>query len=298
MSVEPAALPILGTPPADPEAGSGKGAGDENFPVGSFLIARRLRAHVAAYYAFARAADDIADHPTLAPADKITRLDALEAALAGAPGYGSGYGKAHRLRESLRTCGISDARGRDLLSAFRQDALKRRYASWSELMDYCRRSADPVGRFLLDLHGEDPAIYPASDALCSALQVLNHIQDCAKDYREIDRVYIPADWLNDAGASLADLTSDHASPALRRVLDQMLDATDLLVRAAHALPRRLKSARLAMESATIVALARKLARRLRRQDPLAMRVALSPADFTTALIEGVWVGLFRRGGAG
>ena len=81
----------------------------------------------------------------------------------------------------------------DLLEAFRRDVTKLRYADWDELMDYCRYSATPVGRFVLDVHGESAPTWPANDALCAALQVINHLQDCAKDYREIDRVYLPLD---------------------------------------------------------------------------------------------------------
>ncbi|TXG84790.1 MAG: squalene synthase HpnC [Sphingomonadales bacterium] len=277
-----------------PEANSGKGAADENFPVGSFLIASHLRPHVAAFYAFARAADDIADHAELAADDKIARLDALEAALTGQQGFGAGYAKAHRLRESLAQCGVTDAHARALLSAFRQDATKTRYANWAELHDYCRRSADPVGRFLLDLHGEDPALYPASDALCSALQVLNHLQDMGDDLQEIDRCYVALDWLTAAGGSIDDVRAARLTPALRTTMHQMLDATDIWVRQARALPRGLKDRRLAMESAVIVALARKLSTRLRRGDPLATRVKLSKFDFLAAFMEGVFVGLFAR----
>lgn len=277
-----------------PEANSGKGAADENFPVGSFLIASHLRPHVAAFYAFARAADDIADHAELAADDKIARLDALEAALTGQQGFGAGYAKAHRLRESLAQCGVTDAHARALLSAFRQDATKTRYANWAELHDYCRRSADPVGRFLLDLHGEDPALYPASDALCSALQVLNHLQDMGDDLQEIDRCYVALDWLAAAGGSIDDVRAARLTPALRTTMHQMLDATDIWVRQARALPRGLKDRRLAMESAVIVALARKLSTRLRRGDPLATRVKLSKFDFLAAFMEGVFVGLFAR----
>lgn len=277
-----------------PEANSGKGASDENFPVGSFLLASHLRPHVAAFYAFARAADDIADHAELAPDDKIARLDALEAALTGQQGFGAGYAKAHRLRESLAQCGVTDAHARALLSAFRQDATKTRYANWAELHDYCRRSADPVGRFLLDLHGEDPALYPASDALCSALQVLNHLQDMDDDLRQIDRCYVALDWLAAADGSIDDVRAPRLSPALRTTMDQMLEATDIWIRQARALPRGLKDRRLAMESAVIVALARKLSARLRRGDPLATRVKLSKFDFLAAFMEGAFIGLFAR----
>ncbi|MDZ7712601.1 MAG: squalene/phytoene synthase family protein [Rhodovibrio sp.] len=135
------------------ETPSGKGRGDENFPVASRLIAPRLRGHVMAYYAFARAADDIADNPELAPADKIDRLDRLGAALRGEASRDD-VPVADRLRASLLETGVPLECGLDLLTAFKQDAVKGRYADWEELLGYCVNSANPVGRFLLDLHGE------------------------------------------------------------------------------------------------------------------------------------------------
>ena len=134
------------------EAWSGKDRGDENFPVGSALISARLRPHVHAFYAFARNADDIADSPDLAPEDKVRRLDAMQAVLLGEAADGSP--SATQLRASLAECGVTPRHATDLLVAFRQDAVKNRYANWDELLDYCRVSAMPVGRHVLDLHGE------------------------------------------------------------------------------------------------------------------------------------------------
>lgn len=256
------------------EMPSGKGAGDENFPVGSFLIAKSLRPHVAAFYAFARAADDIADNAVLTADEKVARLDAFDKALC----HGSddpALAKPARLRESLRRTGVSEVHGRDLLRAFRQDALKTRYRSWEDLMGYCRLSASPVGRYLLDLHGEDPAGYATSDPLCDALQVINHLQDCRSDYLEMDRVYLPLDWLAAEGATVEDLDRLAATPGMRRVLDRCLDGCEALMRRANALPGRLQSRRLGAESAVIVALANHLIRALRARDPIRERVAFS-----------------------
>ncbi|MBY0447509.1 MAG: squalene synthase HpnC [Hyphomonadaceae bacterium] len=280
--------------PSAPEKPSGKGAKDENFPVGSFLIRAALRPDVAAYYAFARAGDDIGDDPELSPEEKVHRLDAFAAALRGEPGYGAGYAKAHALRERLQARDIPLARGLDLLSAFRQDALKSRYATFAELEDYCARSANPVGRFLVDLHGESKALYPASDALCSALQVLNHLQDCKKDLLEIDRVYVPADWLAEQGASVEALRGPALTPGLRAVLDRMLERCEAWVQEAQPLARGMRDARFAMEAHTIVSLAARLCVLLRRGDPLAARVALRKSDFAAAGLAGVWLALFGR----
>lgn len=275
-----------------PETPSGKAAGDENFPVGSALLPAALRPDVACYYAFARAIDDIADNPALAPDDKIARLDGFEAVLMGERAAGEGFEKAARLRACLLRRDIPLRHGADLCVAFRQDAIKPGYADWTDLMGYCENSANPVGRFLIDLHGEDRAAYAPSDALCSALQVLNHLQDCGDDYRALDRVYLPRDWLAAEGASVAELDRSSLTPEMRRVIDRSLDATDQLIAEARALPGRIANRRFAMECATIVALAVRLSARLRANDPLAQRVALSKWDFGRAALTGIGRGLF------
>ncbi|MGF1544147.1 MAG: squalene synthase HpnC [Parvularculaceae bacterium] len=276
------------------EKPSGKGAGDENFPVGSFLLERRLRPHVATYYAFARAIDDIADDPELDAEEKIRRLQGMAAALKGEAGYDVGYEKAHALRESLAAAKVATARGSDLIAAFVQDCRKRRYATWDELLGYCALSANPVGRYLLDLHGEDPSGYASSDALCTVLQIVNHLQDCGDARRALDRVYVIEPWLREHGGAVEDLDAPVASAALRRTMDRMLDGCDALMVEARALAPRLKSRRLAMESAVIVRLADRLIARLRVGDPLATRVALTKPDFLRAGTTGVWQGLFGR----
>lgn len=268
------------------ETPSGKGAGDENFPVGSWLLPRPLRPHVATYYAFARAIDDIADNPALAPDDKIHRLEGFAQALQNGSADPD-YAKADALRRTLAATGIHVRHGLDLISAFKQDAVKSRYADWSELIDYCLRSAAPVGRFLCDLHGEDPALYPLSDALCNALQVINHLQDCAKDYAAMDRVYLPQEWMSAAGTSVNDLAKDAATPGLRRVLDQCLEGTERLMVEARRLPKAMDHKSLAAETAVIVSVADTLVARLRRQDPIARRVALGPFGFAGASLAGL-----------
>lgn len=275
------------------ETPSGKGAGDENFPVGSFLLPRALRPHVAVFYAFARAIDDIADNPALKPEDKIARLDAFERAVRGtlsAPGLE----KAVLMHESLQKTGITPQHCCDLISAFKQDAVKLRYADWGELIDYCNRSAAPVGRYLLDLHGERVADYPPSDALCNALQVINHLQDCADDYANLDRVYIPEDYLRAEGLTVAVLKARDGGAAFRRVLDRCLDSLAPILAEAKRLPLVLKSRRLALESGAIVSLAQRLTGRLAKEDPIGSRVALSkPAMAVTAAL-GVAETLLRR----
>ncbi len=276
------------------ETPSGKGAGDENFPVGSWLLPARLRPHVAAFYRFARAIDDIADNPALAPADKIARLDRFAGAITGAETGDPALATAHRLRASLAETEVSAQHCLDLIAAFKRDAVKPRTDDWADLMGYCEVSANPVGRYLLDLHGEAVSGYAASDALCSALQVLNHLQDCQDDYRTLDRVYLPGDWLAAAGVSVAALDEVRCAPALRQVLDRCLDRVEDLLVEARRLPGRLRNPRLAMESAVILRLAERLTRRLRRGDPLAARVALGRLDFLLCGIGGIGGVLLQR----
>jgi hydroxysqualene synthase len=273
------------------ETPSGKGRGGENFPVGSWLIRRDLRPHVHAFYRFARNADDVADNSELTPEDKLHRLDRMAEVLEGSLGGGSPAAVA--MRASLAKTGTTSAHCHDLLKAFRLDAIKSRYRDWDDLMDYCRYSAAPVGRQLLDLHGEGRETWPPSDALCAALQVLNHIQDCAVDYRALDRVYVPLDALGRAGLGVEVLAEPVASPAMRQVLDELLDRTEALIAVAQALPARVRARGLRWESAVIVALAGRLAQRLRRGDPLAGRVKLSGCDFATAFLKSIFAP--RRG---
>jgi len=281
---------------ANVETPSGKGARDENFPVGSFLLPKRLRPHVAKYYAFARTIDDIADNPDLTAQDKIARLKGFDAALNGAPGLQQGYEKAHELRLSLAQTNVAARHGSDLVAAFIQDAEKSRYADWDELIGYCNLSANPVGRYLLDLHGEDNSGYHYSDALCTLLQIVNHLQDCGDDKRTLDRVYILGDWLEEEGGTVDHLDKPQTTPALRRVIDRMLDGCDMLLLDARQLPPALNSRSLAMESAVIVKLAERLMALLRKGDPLATRVALSKVDFARAGIAGAFRGFFAAGG--
>lgn len=269
------------------ERPSGKGAADENFPVGSWLLPARLRRHIASFYAYARAIDDIADDPHLDPQEKIGRLDRFARAVAGKDTGDPALRKAHDIRRSLRETGVTHRHCVDLTRAFKQDAVKLRYDDWDDLMGYCNFSAAPVGRYLVDLHGQPSSAYPASDALCNALQVLNHLQDCADDYSALNRVYLPRDWIGEAGSSVEDLALGRSTPALREVMDRCLDATGRLLVLARALPGQLHNLRFAMEAAVIVAIADRLCAELRRRDPLAERVVLGRLQFLGCFLAGV-----------
>ena len=254
---------------------SGKGHRDENFPVASFLIARRLRPAVMAFYRVARMADDVADNATAAPRDKDARLAAIEASLSGAS---DAIAPAAALREIMQAQAISPRHILDLLEAFRRDVRKIRYENWAELMDYCRYSAVPVGRFVLEVHGESPATWPASDALCAALQVINHLQDCGEDYRQLNRVYLPLDALGAAGVDVTALRAGQASPALQTVIADLARRTLGLLRTAKPLASEVGDLRLRLEIGVIHALAVDLAGRLTRCDPLSKPVRHRPLE--------------------
>ena len=283
MTVEPTVLRHEGVQSI--ETPSGKWRSAENFPVGSFLIRRDLRPHVHAFYRFARHADDIADNPALSADEKIRRLDRMAAILDGAAGDDSPAAKA--MRESLVETRMTAQHCHDVLHAFRLDVTKLRYHDWNDLMAYCYYSASPVGRQLLDLHSESRETWPASDALCSALQVLNHLQDCSDDYRLLDRVYLPMTDLAAEGIGVETLAKSASCSRLRRVLDRVLDRTDALVATARGLPPLVVSSGLRWECAVIVELATRLLHRLRRRDPLADRVRLQKSDFLAAFVVGV-----------
>jgi len=278
MNQMTATAPEIATP-------SGKNKSTENFPVGSALIRPDLRSHVHAYYRWARMADDIADNPALSPDDKIRRLDLMEEVLLH-PSR-TDIPVAAAMRESLKATKLPPVNCTDLLIAFRMDATKQRYADWAELMHYCRYSASPVGRYLLTLHGEAEDSLPPSDALCNALQVINHLQDCAVDHREMDRVYVPLDHLQAEGIDVTALTASKSSPALRHVLDHLLNETEALMVEARRLPGRVRDLRMRAESAIIVRLADKLIAALRAKDPLAMRVKLKKPAIAMAAVEGI-----------
>lgn len=247
---------------------SGKAHTQENFPVAR-LFAARHRAAVLAFYQFARTGDDIADHPTAPAHEKLARLDAMRATLLGETDIDA---TALALRRICAERDITTAHGLDLLKAFTADVTVHRYATWDALIQYCRYSAMPVGRFVCDVHGESQALWPANDALCAALQIVNHLQDCGEDYRALDRVYLPRDALAAEGASVEDLGAPTAAPALRRAIAVLAARTQGLLAQSRPFARLIADTRLGVEVAIIQALASDLAVKLTRRDPLSERV--------------------------
>jgi squalene synthase HpnC len=271
-----------------------KGHKAENFPVASFVIKPRHRAVVMAFYGFARAADDIADHPSLPAAERLAHLERMRATLAG---ESDDDPASFALRRAQENHGLDARHGLDLLRAFRQDVTKSRYADWAELMDYCRYSAMPVGRFVLDVHGEAQSTWPASDALCAALQVINHLQDCAKDYRELDRVYVSQDAMAAAGTGVEALAAPRSSAALRSVIVGMARRTEQLLDQSRPFARQVRDGRLAYEVALIQRIAEDLTARLIARDPLCDRVHHRPLEVAGLAILAAFDQIAGRGRA-
>jgi squalene synthase HpnC len=269
---------------------SGKGHRDENFPVASRLIQPRHRPAILAFYNFVRTADDIADHPTLTEGEKIILLDRLEGALLD----GTGDASAVALHHAQQERGLSPQHAQDLLRAFRLDVTKRRYADWNDLIDYCSYSAMPVGRFVLDVHGESREVWRLSDPLCAALQVINHLQDCGEDYRNLDRVYIPCDALAAAGADIESLGQPRASPQLRACLSGLAARTAGLLRESAPFSRSIADLRLSLEVSVIQKLAERLTELLASRDPLSEKVHLGKAGVAGRSLIGLIYGLSHR----
>ncbi|MCP1659611.1 squalene synthase HpnC [Neisseria perflava] len=214
----------------------------ENFPVGSLAMPRRLRKPIHAIYAFARTADDIADE---GEADNAARLQGLQDLAAELDRIAADQAPQTPLmqrlqNEALRPFALPLEPFYDLLSAFKQDVVKKRYQNFGELVDYCRRSANPVGRILLHLYGEtDPVSIARSDGICTALQLINFWQDVAVDWQK-ERVYIPQDDLQKFGVSEAQIAARQADFAFQRLMAYESDRAFQMLKAGSPLGTTLK----------------------------------------------------------
>jgi hydroxysqualene synthase len=272
---------------------SGKGHRDENFPVASWLIHPRHRDAILAFYNFVRTADDIADHATLPPAEKLRLLDRLDGGLTGANDEDA---VAVRLRAVLAGRGLSPKHAQDLLAAFKLDVTKLRYRDWDDLISYCSLSAMPVGRFVCDVHGEERAVWPANDALCAALQIINHLQDCKDDFLNLDRVYVPQDMLAASGTTVEALGAARATPTLLDCLHKLAERTDRLLGESDDFAVLISDRRLGLEVAVINTLAHRLTRMLMARDPLSETVHLGVPAVAGLTVAGILNGAARRFG--
>jgi squalene synthase HpnC len=209
-------------------------------------------------------------------------------------GRGDSQPEAVNLRRALAERSMPPRHALDVLIAFRMDVTKLRYENWDEVIHYCRYSAMPVGRFMLDVHGESTSTWAASDALCAGLQINNHLQDCGKDYKDLNRVYLPRDALATAGASVEALGEGRASPALLQCLHSLAARTEVLLNESKSLSAEVKDFRLGLEISVIQAFADKIVRLLKVRDPLSQTVHLGPMELLAHSIGGVTREITRR----
>jgi len=273
------------------ELRSGKTHRDENFPVASWIIHPRHRALILAFYNFVRTADDIADHATLGAPEKLRLLDLLEAELLG---NGDTQPEAVNLRRALAERSMPPRHALDVLIAFRMDVTKLRYENWDEVIHYCRYSAMPVGRFMLDVHGESTSTWAASDALCAGLQINNHLQDCGKDFRDLNRVYLPRDALAAAGASVEELGQARSSKPLLQCLHALAVRTEALLDESKSLGAEVRDFRLGCEISVIQAFADRIVGLLKVRDPLSERVHLGALELLAHSLGGIAGEMARR----
>jgi squalene synthase HpnC len=261
----------------------------ENFPVASWVLPARLRGPVRAIYAFARQADDLADEGNAPPQARLRSLAAFSAEL---DRIGSGQAPQSALFQSLagviREHDLPLALFHDLLSAFSQDVVKRRYADFGEVMDYCRRSANPIGRLLLHLYGETgPRSLAYSDGICASLQLVNFLQDIEIDYGK-DRIYLPQDEMQRYGVSEQQIARREAGGAWRTFMLHQIDRARRMLRAGAPLGRVLKG-RVGLELRMIVLGGERILKKLHEAegDVFRQRPVLKRSDWAYMFLRGL-----------
>lgn len=260
----------------------------ENFPVASLLLPKKIRRFMLAFYNFARHADDIADHTTIKQGERLKTLMQINDAFIDGnemkmPEWGIEYLKIVKQ-------GHCDSRhGKALLSAFIQDVTKHRYESWNELVDYCLRSAAPIGRTVLELHGEWNANLEASDTLCTALQIINHLQDLKEDFLLRNRVYLPESWFG----NIEDLGKNEGTKQVQEAIQRALDKVDKMLERAVILPSSISGVRLRAEISTILCIAKLLSKKLRKEDPIAENISLTSLEKTFCFIKGLLTSVLK-----
>ncbi len=247
---------------------------EENFPVASKLLPEAWRQPILNFYSFVRGMDEIADSPTTQREEKRDELRRIRLALQEdqpemLPAWAQNY------YQQVAGGKFSKEHGDKLWQAFWQDTEKQRYRNFQEVLNYCKLSAVPVGRAMLEISREPQPKLAAADALCTALQLINHLQDMREDYIDLKRSYLPLDWLEKAGLGEKVLEKAETGPKLRSVFNLWLDEVDKLLRQAGHLPRSIRHRGLRWELRVILAYARALSRKLRKEDPMENHVKLT-----------------------
>jgi len=259
----------------------------ENFPVASILMPRRLRKPVAAIYHFARTADDIADEGELSNEERLKRLDGCRAELARMANNETPLTPLFQnLAAEVRQHALPMQPLYDLLDAFSQDIVKKRYANFDEMLDYCRRSANPVGNLLLHLYGEaTPVNIAYSDAICTSLQIINFLQDVAKDHA-IGRIYLPLDELAEYGISEEQIAQAICDDAWRSLMKFQVDRARAMMLAGKPLGTIL-TGRIGLEMRMIIAGGLRILSKLEsaQYDMFRHRPVLKPFDWVIMLAK-------------
>ncbi len=256
----------------------------ENFPVGSPILPARMRRPMLTLYACLRLADDIADSPQLESRTKLACLDELERTLVlgNGPAWAASAERfaamAHRQRISLEPM-------HRLFEAFRRDSTGIQCTTWADLMAYCHVAAEPVADLALAFADAPKRAYPPGRALAAAHQVLDHLQDMGEDYRQQERIYVPVNWLAEAGGSPAELGAAASSPAVSAAKRRCLAGVRQLLGQSESLPGPLRWTRLGLESRIMIAMGYRLYAKLGVTDPLVQKPRLTAGEATVAVLK-------------
>ena len=271
---------------------SGKNYRDENFPVSSFLIDKKLKTIVRVFYFFARTADDIADHASIKKKEKLRILNFFDNCLKNKKQ--SEISVVNNLISYFDEYKFSKKYSRDLLVAFKLDATKKRYKDWSELLYYCKFSANPVGRFVINVSYsqkkkkiKERKILHASDTLCTALQIINHIQDCKDDFRNLDRVYIPENFLKKHQLNVDVLMKKSSCPNFNKMKIEIISIVENLLKDIKENLKLIDIWKLKKETLIILNIAKRLCFLLKIKDPLKKKIKLSSIDLIFCFIKGI-----------
>ncbi len=267
---------------------SGKSYSDENFPVASFLMTKKIRSIVRVFYFFARMADDIADHQTLSSNQKKNILLFFDNAISKSKKTNNKV--LDKMIARFKELPSGKKYSRNLLKAFMMDASNKKYKNWNDLLYYCKFSANPVGRFVIDAVNERKnieKIYEASDSLCTALQIINHIQDCKKDFKELNRVYIPESFFKKYSLDKKILRKSKSIENFERLKIEIVDNVLVSLRKTKLGLREIQSWRLRKETLIILNIAKRLCNLLKIKDPLEKQIKLSRIDFIFCFFKGI-----------
>ena len=267
---------------------SGKSYSDENFPVASFLMTKKIRSIVRVFYFFARMADDIADHQKLSSNQKKKILLFFDNAISKSKKTNNKV--LDKMIAKFKELPSGKKYSRNLLKAFMMDASNKKYKNWNDLLYYCKFSANPVGRFVIDAVNERKnieKIYEASDNLCTALQIINHIQDCKKDFKELNRVYIPESFFKKYSLDKKILRKSKSEENFERLKIEIIDNVLTSLRKTKLGLREIQSWRLRKETLIILNIAKRLCNLLKINDPLEKQIKLSRIDFIFCFFKGI-----------